>query len=130
MRDIVQMLGMLGITMNYKGYSYLRAALSMVESKEQVAHIRVTKDLYPFVAKQFHTSPQSVEQGISTVIGKCWQSSRRDFVCRLCRCTKKPTVAQFIHGLLCYLHDIDPVSVMAPEIPPGSRGRDEEDGKD
>lgn len=103
MTGAIELLMRLGITANYKGYWFLLTALEQVQLG-QAAYIRVTKDLYPKIAKIHGTSTQNVERGIRTVIGVCWDYGNRDLLCQFCSCTQKPTNATFIASLVAALY--------------------------
>jgi two-component system response regulator (stage 0 sporulation protein A) len=72
-RDYVtRMMLELGVPAHLKGYHYLRSAILMsFEDMEMVS--RVTKLLYPSVAKEYRTTGQKVERAIRNAIEVSWQ---------------------------------------------------------
>lgn len=73
---LTQYLSELGIPRHIRGYHYLRTALLMcVKDSENLYY--VTKNLYPYIAKEYKTTSSSVERGIRTAIEIAW--SRGNF---------------------------------------------------
>lgn len=97
----------LGITENYVGSSQLVYAVRLAQEKPERLS-SVTKELYPEVAKAFHTSWQCVERNIRTVIELAWNldpsrvSELEEFPL-----SKRPRPTQFISLLLNQLHKMD-----------------------
>ena len=90
----------LGIPANIKGYAYLREAVRMVIENRDVIN-RITKELYPGVAKRFDTSASKVERAMRHAIEVAWSRGRLDSVnkiygCKLFDETDKPTNGEFI----------------------------------
>ena len=69
--EIYSLLNRIGITSNYLGYYYIAHAvlLSIHQPKRLV---RVTKWIYPAVAKYYETSVYAVERNIRTVVNITW----------------------------------------------------------
>lgn len=66
---ITQYLDMLDISKSMKGFEYLREAiLFMMMQDEDYETILLTRDIYPYVAKEFYTTISSVERGICYAI--------------------------------------------------------------
>lgn len=90
----------LGISVNVKGYAYLREAiLCKVASPE--AEIPITTVLYPAIAVKFQTSASRVERAIRHAIQAAWsradQSKRdNDLFFLFINYEKKPSNSQFI----------------------------------
>ncbi|MFQ6805773.1 MAG: sporulation initiation factor Spo0A C-terminal domain-containing protein [Lachnospiraceae bacterium] len=59
----------LGIHGTYKGYRYLVFALELALSDENQL-LYVTKNLYPSVARRYHTTPSRVDRDLRTVISQ------------------------------------------------------------
>ena len=77
MRNIVMFIRRLGITSKNKGYFYLIEAVKL--KMEQCDHpIMITKDIYPHIAKKYHTSESSIEHGIRLVSKNCWKNHREE----------------------------------------------------
>lgn len=69
----------LGIPAHIKGYQYLREAVHMVIDNRDVIN-RITKELYPGVAKRFDTSASKVERAMRHAIEVAWSRGRLDAV--------------------------------------------------
>lgn len=61
----------LGVTANYKGYTYTAYALALCAEQPELL-VLVTKNLYPAVAKHYQTTWQAVERNIRTVVAVAW----------------------------------------------------------
>jgi len=72
----------LGIPANIKGYQYLREAVRMVINDNSLAG-RITKELYPGVAKRFDTTASKVERAMRHAIEVAWNRGRLDTVNRM-----------------------------------------------
>ena len=60
-----------GIPAHIKGYQYLREAIMMVVNDIDVIN-QITKQLYPDIAKAYHTTPSRVERAIRHAIEVAW----------------------------------------------------------
>ena len=69
----------LGIPAHIKGYQYLREAVRMVIDDRDVIN-RITKELYPGIAKKFGTSASKVERAMRHAIEVAWTRGRLDTV--------------------------------------------------
>ena len=90
----------LGIPAHIKGYQYLREAVRMVLEDHDVIN-RITKELYPGIARRFDTSASKVERAMRHAIEVAWTRGRLDAVnqmygCRLFSREDKPTNGEFI----------------------------------
>ena len=90
----------LGIPANIKGYQYLREAVRMVVENRDVIN-RITKELYPGVAKRFDTSASKVERAMRHAIEVAWSRGRLESVnkmygCKLFDEMDRPTNGEFI----------------------------------
>jgi len=90
----------IGIPAHIKGYSYLRQAVKMVVERPDLMS-RITKELYPGIAKHFGTSASKVERAIRHAIEVAWNRGRIEtlntaFGCRVCTPEDKPTNGEFI----------------------------------
>lgn len=72
----------LGIPAHIKGYQYLRTAVHMVLENREVIN-RITKELYPGIARRFETSPSKVERAMRHAIEVAWSKGRLDTVNRM-----------------------------------------------
>ena len=90
----------LGIPAHIKGYQYLREAVRMVLENHDVIN-RITKELYPAVARRFDTSASKVERAMRHAIGVAWTRGRLETVnqmygYKVFRREDKPTNGEFI----------------------------------
>jgi len=90
----------LGIPAHIKGYQYLREAVRMV-SEDRTLLSRITKELYPGVAKRFATSSSKVERAMRHAIEVAWNRGRLDalnalYGYRVFTPEDKPTNGEFI----------------------------------
>lgn len=94
-----------GITPKYKGYYYTIDAVSLyldIERSELL--VKVTKDIYPTVAKKYKTNASSVERSIRTVIGVCWDNNK-ELLKGIADCPLlyKPSNSEFLDMLAYYV---------------------------
>lgn len=107
MNKIYKLIRKLGVTSKYKGYYLVAEAVKIsMETSEQP--IKVTKDIYPFLAKKFKSTSVNVEHNIRTVVNVCWSANKEaldeiaDYPLEY-----KPTNSEFIDMLAYYLIDMD-----------------------
>ena len=72
-RKITRTMESLGITNDMKGKEYLVDAISMVSSSEKPIDLQLSKDIYPFIARKYKKSDQSIEKAIGNAIKKAWR---------------------------------------------------------
>ena len=90
----------IGIPAHIKGYQFLRQAVKMVIQQPDIIN-RITKELYPGIAKHFSTSASKVERAIRHAIEVAWNRGRIEtlntaFGCKVCTPEDKPTNGEFI----------------------------------
>ena len=90
----------LGIPAHIKGYQYLREAVRMVLENHDVIN-RITKELYPGIARKYDTSASKVERAMRHAIEVAWTRGRPDAVnqmygYRVFAREDKPTNGEFI----------------------------------
>lgn len=90
----------IGIPAHIKGYAFLREAVKMVVDRPDVIN-RITKELYPGIARHFNTSASKVERAIRHAIEVAWNRGRIDtlnkaFGCKVACPEDKPTNGEFI----------------------------------
>ncbi|MBR6767197.1 MAG: sporulation transcription factor Spo0A [Clostridia bacterium] len=90
----------LGIPAHIKGYQYLREAVRMVIDDHGVIN-RITKELYPGIARKYDTSASKVERAMRHAIEVAWNRGRLDTVNQMYghkvfRKDDKPTNGEFI----------------------------------
>jgi len=98
--EIANLFLTLGIPAHIKGYQYLREAVRMV-AQDRTLLSRITKELYPGVAKHFATSASKVERAMRHAIDVAWNRGRIDAVnalygYRVFTPEDKPTNGEFI----------------------------------
>ncbi|NLA83512.1 MAG: sporulation transcription factor Spo0A, partial [Clostridiales bacterium] len=89
-----------GIPAHIKGYHFLREAIKMVVEDNDVIN-RITKELYPGIAKKFNTTPSKVERAIRHSIDVAWNRGKVENINQLFGYTvydknDKPTNGEFI----------------------------------
>lgn len=90
----------LGIPAHIKGYQYLREAVRMVLDNHDLIN-RITKELYPGVARKFDTSASKVERAMRHAIEVAWTRGRLDaanqmYGYKVFQKDDKPTNGEFI----------------------------------
>lgn len=90
----------IGIPAHIKGYHFLREAVKMVVEHSDSIN-RITKELYPGIAKKFSTSPSKVERAIRHAIEVAWTRGKIENINSLFGFTvygknDKPTNGEFI----------------------------------
>lgn len=90
----------IGIPAHIKGYHYLREAVRMVYYKPDTIN-RITKELYPGIAKRFQTSASKVERAIRHAIEVAWTRGKIEninqiFGFNIYGKNDKPTNGEFI----------------------------------
>ena len=98
--DVTAIIHEVGVPAHIKGYQFLRQAVKMVlEDPDRIN--RITKELYPTVARRFGTSSSKVERAIRHAIEVAWGRGRIDvldqvFGPNVCSLDNKPTNGEFI----------------------------------
>ena len=107
MKEVYGIIRKLGITSKYKGYYFLVEAVNMVmEQKDD--QIRVTKDIYPELARKFKATPSNIEHDIRTVVNVCWKMNKSGLDEIAGYPLKfKPTNSEFIDMITYYLTEED-----------------------
>ncbi len=90
----------IGIPAHIKGYHYLREAIKMVVENKDIIN-RITKELYPSVAKKFNTTSSKVERAIRHSIDVAWSRGKVENINELFgyvvyNKNEKPTNGEFI----------------------------------
>ena len=67
----------IGIPAHIKGYGYLREAVKMVMENHDLIN-RITKELYPGIARRFSTTPSKVERAMRHAIDEAWRSGEME----------------------------------------------------
>ena len=109
MKKVYGLIRRLGVTSKYKGYYYLVEAISMAMAQED-RHIRITKDIYPYLARKYITTPSNIERDIRTVINTCWETNKSGLDKIAGYPLKfKPTNSEFIDMIAYYLTEEDAI---------------------
>ena len=90
----------IGIPAHIKGYHFLREAIKMVVQDNDIIN-RITKELYPSIAKKFNTTPSKVERAIRHSIDVAWSRGKVENINQLFGYVvydknDKPTNGEFI----------------------------------
>lgn len=90
----------IGIPAHIKGYQFLREAVKMVMDQPEMIN-RITKELYPGIARRFSTTASKVERAIRHAIEVAWSRGRIEvlnqvFGNNVCSLDDKPTNGEFI----------------------------------
>ncbi len=90
----------MGIPAHIKGYTFLREAVKMVMSNPDIIN-RITKELYPGIAKTYQTSASKVERAIRHAIEVAWTRGKIEnindlFGYSVYNRNDKPTNGEFI----------------------------------
>lgn len=90
----------MGVPAHIKGYHYLRDAIKMVIHEVNLLGA-VTKELYPMIAKKYHTTPSRVERAIRHAIELAWDRGNVEMMNKFFGYTinlerGKPTNSEFI----------------------------------
>lgn len=107
MRKVYQLIRKLGATSKYKGYFFVAEAVQICMESQEVP-IKITKDIYPYLAKKFKSTPMNVEHDIRTVINACWKTNKEamDEIAGY-QLFYRPTNSEFIDMLAYYLTQMD-----------------------
>ncbi len=103
MRKVYRLIRQLGMTKKYKGYYYVAEAV-MMSMELQDYPIKITKDIYAHMAKQFKSTPVNIEHDIRTVINVCW-TANKETMDRIAGypLRYRPTNSEFVDMLAYYL---------------------------
>lgn len=98
--EITNVMRRMGIPAHIKGYQYVRTGIIMAVHDITILNY-VTKLLYPAIAKEYNTTPNSVERAIRHAIGLAWTRGDRKILHDIFGYTiatnkGKPTNSEFI----------------------------------
>lgn len=71
-KKVTELLKMIGIPVHIKGYAYTKTAILWVLEKPDSAGFLATKELYPYVAKEYSTTASRVERAIRHAFELAW----------------------------------------------------------
>ena len=108
---IHELLLSIGVPPNINGYSYLVSSLTLILEKPEYLH-SVTKGLYIDIAKQYHTTPTSVERSMRFAITNAWKYGNPEFIQGIFRnCVRSdkgnPTNSVFLSRLYYYISNME-----------------------
>ena len=90
----------IGAKSSYKGY-YLVAEAIEISLNSEEKPIRITKDIYPRLARKFHSSTRNIEHNIRTLICACWTTNKKNIEEIAGYTLKyKPTNSEFVDMLV------------------------------
>ena len=94
----------LGIPEYYQGEKFLYAALQIVQN-EPASLCCITKQIYPDIAKIYHTSAVCVERNLRTFAARLWEE--KEYLDRIAGRTlkKRPTNREFIGLMAAYMDE-------------------------
>jgi two-component system response regulator (stage 0 sporulation protein A) len=97
---VTNMIHEIGVPAHIKGYQYLRDSILLAVSDMDILN-SITKQLYPSIAKKYHTTPSRVERAIRHAIEVAWGRGKMDTIHELFGYTVhaekgKPTNSEFI----------------------------------
>ena len=75
MKEVYGTIRKLGATSKYKGYYFVAEAIRMT-MEFQERPMKITKDIYPRLAKKFKSKPSNIEHDIRTIVNVCWENHR------------------------------------------------------
>ena len=103
MREVYRLIRKLGATSKYKGYYFMAEAVK-ISMDCQERPMKITKDIYPLLAKKFKSKPENIEHDIRTVINVCWNINKKmlDEIAGY-PLDYKPTNSEFVDMLAYYL---------------------------
>ena len=105
MLTIHTLLRSLGITANYCGYHITVIACELL-MQDEMLFLRITKGLYPEVAKRLNCGTFTIERNIRTIIYRAWDV-RRERLCEIAgiELTEPPRVVEFLDMLISYVNE-------------------------
>ena len=123
MREVYGTIRKHGATSKYKGYYFVAEAIRMT-MEFQERPMKITKDIYPKLAKKFKSKPSNIEHDIRTIVNVCWENHRE----RLEEIAGypleyRPTNSEFVDMIAFYLGDEKESKVPDVECQNGSVGK-------
>lgn len=97
---VTELLHEIGVPAHIKGYQYIRSSIMLAVNDMDVLN-SITKQLYPAIAEEYHTTSSRVERAIRHAIEVAWGRGKTDTIDELfgytMSCGKlKPTNSEFI----------------------------------
>lgn len=93
--------------LKYKGYFFVAEAVK-ISMGDQYKPLRITKDIYPYLARKYRSTPTNIEHDIRTMVNVCWEGNKKllDEIAGY-PLEYKPTNSEFIDMLAYYLREIE-----------------------
>ena len=73
MSEVYGLIRKLGATSKYKGYYYVAEAVNMAKELQE-RPMKITKDIYPILARKYKSTPSNVEHNIRTLVNTGWSN--------------------------------------------------------
>lgn len=107
MRKVYGLIRKMGATSKYKGYYFVAEAVR-ITMEFQEEPLKITKDIYPILAKKFKSTPMNIEHDIRTVVNVCW-TGHRDTLEEIAGypLRYRPTNSEFVDILAYYLKETE-----------------------
>ena len=86
MSEIYGLIRKLGATSKYKGYYYVADAVKLSMNMQE-RPLKITKDIYPILARKYKSTPSNIEHNIRTLVNLCWVN-HKDVLEEIAGCTK------------------------------------------
>ena len=110
MSEVYGLIRKLGATSKYKGYYYVAEAVNMAKELQE-RPMKITKDIYPILARKYKSTPSNVEHNIRTLVNICWINHKEDLeLIAGCSMEDKPKNSEFIDILAYYLNKTEEMS--------------------
>ena len=111
--SITKTLHELGVPSHIKGYQYIREGISIIYNHPDVIG-GITKELYPEIAKKYHSTTSRVERAIRHAIEAGWEDVNREeliemFGLRFSERKGKPTNSEFMATVADYIRLMEEV---------------------
>ncbi len=82
-QQLTKLLHSMGVPPHYKGFSYLKQAVLLSIDDGYYAG-GLTKDIYPTLAKRYHTTASGVEAAIRNAVVAAWEHGNKGVIQTLC----------------------------------------------
>ena len=76
MKKVHGLIRRLGATSKYKGYFFVAEAVK-ISMGDQYKPLRITKDIYPCLARKYRSTPTNIEHDIRTMVNVCWEGNKK-----------------------------------------------------
>lgn len=87
---------------------FFRCGRVKISMGDQYKPLRITKDIYPYLARKYRSTPTNIEHDIRTMVNVCWEGNKKllDEIAGY-PLEYKPTNSEFIDMLAYYLREIE-----------------------